>query len=1038
MESKVRALEESLSQIERWSKKDSDGTWLEDETVKVGSVIREWDFSSCVSWDSWKKSEHFHGYTSSQDIGIDAVGTRDSGRFVAIQCKSRKLNYDGTGRQITKSEIDSFASMTQSDIWEERWIVTNGDNPLAANAQQAVLTMPNPLKMVIIGRDVQQELYALKEALVQNETSTSKTEMQNEVVAQCVSRLREHVESNSGGCPRGEARGRLILPCGTGKTRISLRIIEELTESGGLSVVLCPSIALVAQIRREYLQFCEEKIDALAVCSDQSAGITKKDEGVLPENDPTRDTSFVSASEVKGRVTTEVEEIASFMSSKRAKSRVKIIFGTYQSARRIAEALERTRSTVDVLIADEAHRTAGIRRPNSKRSKERVGEFTLCHDRLAFPAKFRVYQTATPRVYSIERQRRAKDDWAVRTMDDESIFGVQLARRSYLDAVRNGWLCDYRIIAVGINDEAAFEQANKLASMARSDSVESLKTAHYLRGLSFALAMSGATLDESKGNVSIGSCIAFMNTIEKSKNMAKSLSQPEVHDFISKWFAKNEIEQSAAKYSLRHLDASANVTRRQHALQELSLSSTEEPFGILNVGIFGEGTDSPALNAVAFLEPRKSPIDVIQAVGRAMRTSPGKEVGYIICPVLIPPNVDPESWLSTSSMAEGWTELGEILLALRAHDGRIETDLEHLINFYLPADPKVTRNLVAVVNESNKIEYYEHEGASGDVYDLINKVATEETTPRQAGLVKLANRSRRNWQISEPGLMITGKLKDGSVEIREDAVQRTKAKDGARGAIDLKKCRERMAKMINDNFGRKHVKRKKKRKSKPETAGFRLLRLADATGNEKAIRLNLLKESGLRINRVDRDLNVLQASVNEAARHLETDNLEPILAQHFGYDRLKNDKSKKRANASTVASLILMNAAMMQQRIDQTGYIDTRRKLAEAQHHPDLVSFLRRCWNSILSHDYKTVFEPAVELLDTIEDESGRLAGLERALHHIAGEAERIAQTYADMGMDHAGPLFNRVMGDQDSDGAYFTRPLAAFLVVAQFEFRFL
>ena len=86
---------------------------------------------------------------------------------------------------------------------------------------------------------------------------------------------------------------------------------------------------------------------------------------------------------------------------------------------------------------------------------------------------------------------------------------------------------------------------------------------------------------------------------------------------------------------------------------------------------------------MAFLEPRKSPIDVIQAVGRAMRTAPGKDLGYIICPILLPPNVDPENWLSVSSPDEGWRELGQILLALRAHDQRIEDQLEDLMYFYL-------------------------------------------------------------------------------------------------------------------------------------------------------------------------------------------------------------------------------------------------------------------------------------------------------------------------------------------------------------------
>ena len=793
--------------------------------------------------------------------------------------------------------------------------------------------------------------------------------------------------------------------------------------------MLCPSIALVAQIRREYLQFCTRKIDALAVCSDQTAGITKKDEGILPENDPTRDTSFVSADEIKGRVTTNVSEIAEWMESTESRDRIKVLFGTYQSARTVADALCESGTKIDVLIADEAHRTAGIRKTKaqSEKLKQRLKDFTLCHDREEFPAKYRVYQTATPRIYSTEVQKRKSDNWHVRTMDDETVFGVLLERRSYIEAVKNGWLCDYRIIAIGINDDAAFEQANKLASIARSDSIESLKTAHYLRGLSFALAMAGATAAEEKGKVSIGSCIGFMNLTKKSKLMASSLCSPEVREFISEWFEKNQIDQEPAEFSLRHLEAKHNVTKRQQALKDLAAGDKENPFGILNVGIFGEGTDSPALNAVAFLEPRKSPIDVIQAVGRVMRTAPGKELGYIICPILIPPKVDPEAYLSSGKMSEGWTELGEILLALRAHDGRIETDLAHLINLYLPADPAITRNLVGVVNKEGKIEYFEQEGRTGTVDEAIEKVLFGESTPRQVGLVKLKNRSKKSWKVPEPGLMVTGKLIDGKVEIRDKTVERKKGTNDSPGDIDLPKCKKVMGKMINKGSGRKRITKKKKEKAVIEPAGLKLLRLSEAVGNEKAIKLNLLTESGLKVNRVERDLNILEDSVSDAARHLATDELEITIAKYFGLDRLK--ENAKRAKATTIASLIFMNAAMMQSRIEETGFIDTPNKLIEAQNHPNPIAFLRKSWNHILRHDYQTVFEPAVDLLDTIEEESGRKSGLERALHHIAGEAQRIAETYADMGMDHAGPLFNRVMGDQSSDGAFFTRPLAAVLL---------
>ena len=166
--------------------------------------------------------------------------------------------------------------------------------------------------------------------------------------------------------------------------------------------------------------------------------------------------------------------------------------------------------------------------------------------------------------------------------------------------------------------------------------------------------------------------------------------------------------------------------RRQ---QKLADASEESPYGILNVGIFGEGTDSPSLNAVAFLEARKSPIDVIQAVGRAMRTAPDKELGYIICPILIPPDADPESWLSVSDMAEGWQELGQILLALRAHDQRIEDDLSDLLYLYVPSEPEVVRAVVAVAREQGKrISYWEHIGPPGSAQEALERVGRKRVS----------------------------------------------------------------------------------------------------------------------------------------------------------------------------------------------------------------------------------------------------------------------------------------------------------------------
>ena len=236
------------------------------------------------------------------------------------------------------------------------------------------------------------------------------------------------------------------------------------------------------------------------MCSDETAGYDPKKEGSRnTTKDPTADNSNVSAAELKGKVTTDSAEIAQWLRDRRGGEQVNVIFGTYQSGHRIAVALQETGIQVRVLVADEAHRTAGLRRKRTSSNgqmspeEQRLKDFTLCHDNDAFPATYRVYQTATPRIYDTSKVSRDRpSDWIVRTMDDERVFGVELYRKSYQEAVRNRWLSDYRIIALGINDPDAYQAANLLAANTKSKGRRALTATDYLRGLAFTLAMGGA------------------------------------------------------------------------------------------------------------------------------------------------------------------------------------------------------------------------------------------------------------------------------------------------------------------------------------------------------------------------------------------------------------------------------------------------------------------------------------------------------------------------------------------------------------------
>ena len=242
-------IEAAIAEIDKKSPKETDGKWLERLTVEVAPLVSEWDIESAWLWDEWPQRAWRFPDATRLDVGIDVVAVRRSdGAHVAVQCKARKLDETtGRGAAIGNEEIGKFALPSGGDFWAENWIVTNGGSPLASGAAQAVSIRRKPIKLVNITADLESQRAAWASyddgcAHCENPEDAgaiqTKTCMQNEAVAESVRILRKHERSDSGGSPVGEARGRIILPCGTGKTRVSLRIVEELTPPGEVSSVL--------------------------------------------------------------------------------------------------------------------------------------------------------------------------------------------------------------------------------------------------------------------------------------------------------------------------------------------------------------------------------------------------------------------------------------------------------------------------------------------------------------------------------------------------------------------------------------------------------------------------------------------------------------------------------------------------------------------------------------------------------------------------------------------------------------------------------
>ena len=1087
-------MDDALAKLEEHAQQQTDGRWLEDLTEDVAPHVRDWNVDHCWRWEDWPdRDDVMPEGTPATDVGIDLVARRrDDGGWIAIQVKARKLNLRGEGERVTSAEMNKFlAGAANQDVWAERWLVVNGAVPLGGHSPGKVAMSGAPVKVVNVARAVESQRAALVadtedepcphceadvgDAQMAGDEPPMQTRscMQGQAVKTAVERLRAHEQTDENNIPRGEARGRIVLPCGTGKTRIALRIAEELTYPGELSVVLCPSIALVAQIRREFLEHARRPLRVMAVCSDK--GVAADEEKVANDNDATLDRGLATTEEIKGcPVTTDAKEIADWIRLRRKGAfgdAVSVIFGTYQSAQRVAEGVKQAEAAdaFKVLICDEAHRTAGVaRRRRSTAAEERLREFTLCHDRDAFPATYRVYQTATPRIYGDNAVAEAagrtdRANFVVRQMDDQATFGVELYRRSYAEAVRNGWLSDYRIIAMAVGGQEATNIANELvreadeqaardaeaAAQAAAERGKKVKaprradrlpsTGDYLKGMAFALAMGGAARTASGDRVPLRSCIGFLNTIARSKAMTSVLQSEAVREWVAK-----QAGDPAPGYRLEHLDASSPVARRDEAKRRLAAADDGEPHGVLNVGIFGEGTDSPSLSAVAFLEPRRSPIDVVQAVGRAMRRAEGKALGYIVVPVVIPPGVDAERHLAVSDKHEGWRELGDILQALRAHDKRIEDALPEMLTIQLPSESQLDlelRTAVAVGRpDKTRLEYAVVTGSRERAEDTA-RAAVNDTRP----LLDYDNTEpfdEAQWQElqDEPtSLIVHIKRPDGSTETREDSVVRHKPKaNQEQGPVNERQTKRRAGQVANGERGRdlpdpaERARQRAEREAERQAAfeghvqGV-LLDLSERLGG--TISMNLLEKSGLTGNKVQRDLNLLADAVGEAARHLHDEaGLAAEMDAHFGLDRLAAPKQgKPRADGATVAALLWMNAAMLHQRVQAGGWLGRKGidPLADIKSSPEPEESLRDSWNAITRQDFLPVIEPATLALRAAR-RTGRLGGLRRALRHLAAEAEQIAETYADMGTDHAGALFNKVMGDQSSDGAFFTRPVAA------------
>ncbi len=602
--------------------------WLPADPVQAQRI------ATAELWSDWAR----HQGQDRSDTGIDLVATRHDGGLVAVQCK-----FFARDRRIRKEDIDSFISASGKHGFAERLIVETTEAPWSDQARSMLDGQAIPVTRVglhdLMESRVDWSAFAARGEIVRPEPKTLRPDQI------------EAVEAVRNGLARAD-RGKIIMACGTGKTLIGLRTAEELAGTGRHVLVLVPSLALMSQTVPEWCADAVLPLTAFAVCSDRQVGKRRRSIDDVAELEVT-DLAFPA--------TTDREALAREVGNS-APDAMRVVFATYQSIPVIADA-QATYGLpeFDLIVCDEAHRTTGVKFPGEDQSN-----FMKVHDNTVIRGSKRLYMTATPRIYGEVPKSKAQQMKAVlASMDDPEQYGEVLFHHGFARAVESNILSDYRVVVLAMDEgQVSAAVQKRLASEYSGELLldDATKIVGCWKALSKA-GLSGGTVDDAGP---MHRALAFCNSIAKSKLVRDEFEQV-VAEFQEESGAS---EQNGFVCQVRHVDGTYNARDRRQRLDWLKEDAGVNTCRILsNARCLTEGVDIPALDAILFLHPRNSQIDVVQAVGRVMRKAPGKNMGYVILPVGIPPDTPAEQALSDNKR---YRVVWQILNALRAHDERLD------------------------------------------------------------------------------------------------------------------------------------------------------------------------------------------------------------------------------------------------------------------------------------------------------------------------------------------------------------------------------
>ena len=597
------------------------------------------------------------------DAGIDLVATTFTGEHHAIQCK----NY-APGHTLQKKDIDSFFTASGKTHFSNRIIVSTTDK-WSKNAEDALEGQYIPVSKITLS-DLENSVIDWTQYHI-GEPPKRKSRKS----------LRPHQQSAlndvSNGFARGETRGKLIMACGTGKTFTSLRIAEHLAGKGKRVLFLVPSLSLLSQTLREWTQDADLPLRNFAVCSDSEVGKYKKDD----------DRAIVRTSDLNYPATTNAKSLYQAASVLHDAEHMTVVYSTYHSIDVIHQAqAQYGLPEFDLIICDEAHRTTGATFDGDDESA-----FVRIHDSGYIKGAKRLYMTATPRIYG--ETAKTTEGVVLYSMDDETHYGKEFFVLTFSQAVSDGLLVDYKVIVLAIEESHIQRRIQNLLT----DGNNELKVddAAKIVGCWKALSKYGLSGEEGALYNPMRRAVAFCQVIEKeykgNKHKVSSKLIAEMFQAVIEEYQQAERTallkqnpdlklppQLTMTCEAEHVDGGMNAGEKESRLQWLKAPEglPENTCRILsNVRCLSEGVDVPALDAVLFLTPRNSQVDVVQSVGRVMRRAEGKQQGYVILPVVIPAGVEAEDALDKN---ENYKVVWQVLNALRAHDDRFDAMINKL------------------------------------------------------------------------------------------------------------------------------------------------------------------------------------------------------------------------------------------------------------------------------------------------------------------------------------------------------------------------